>query len=107
LVRVTIVLRSFAHNLYPVHELRSSSRWRVVATSIVFVQPETVLRWHRAGFRRFWRRRSRLRKTSPLPRETIDLVREMAARGRPWGAGDPVQELAGVLAFGGRRRARF
>jgi hypothetical protein len=30
--------------------------WR---RAIVLVQPETVLRWHRAGFRRFWRRRSR------------------------------------------------
>jgi hypothetical protein len=53
---------------------------------IVLVQPETVLRWHRAGFRRFWRRRSRPRKTSPLPRETIHLIRDMAARGRLWGA---------------------
>jgi hypothetical protein len=52
----------------------------------VVVQPETVLRWHRAGFRLFWRRRSRPRKASPLPSETIDLIRDMAARGRLWGA---------------------
>src|SRR5882672_6966268 len=57
--------------------------WRRV---IVLVQPETVLRWHRAGFRRFWRRRSRPQKTSPLAPETIDLIRDMAARGRLWGA---------------------
>jgi hypothetical protein len=38
--------------------------WR---RAIVVVQPETVLRWHRAGFRLFWRRRSRPRKASPLP----------------------------------------
>jgi len=57
--------------------------WR---RAIAIVQPETVLRWHRAGFRRFWRRRSRPRKTSPLPPETIDLIRGMAARGRLWGA---------------------
>jgi transposase InsO family protein len=57
--------------------------WRRV---IVLVQPETVLRWHRAGFRRFWRRRSRSHTTSPLPRETIELIRDMAARGRLWGA---------------------
>jgi putative transposase len=49
--------------------------------AIAIVQPETVLRWHRAGFRLFWRRRSRPRKTSPLPPETIDLIRDMAARG--------------------------
>ena len=57
--------------------------WR---RAIVLVQPETVMRWHRAGFRLFWRRRSRSRKTSPLPRETINLIRDMAARGRLWGA---------------------
>jgi len=57
--------------------------WRRV---ILLVQPETVLRWHRAGFGRFCRRRSRPHKTSPLPRETIDLIRDMAARGRLWGA---------------------
>jgi hypothetical protein len=42
--------------------------WRRV---IAIVQPETVLRWHRAGFRLFWRRRSRPRKTSTgQPRQT-------------------------------------
>ncbi len=62
---------------------RLLSSWR---RAIVVVQPETVLRWHRAGFRLFWRRRSRPRKASPLPPETIDLIRDMAARGRLWGA---------------------
>src|SRR5215470_8790317 len=57
--------------------------WR---RAIAIVQPDTVLRWHRAGFRLFWRRRSRPRKMSPLPPETIDLIRDMAARGRLWGA---------------------
>src|SRR5882672_7499953 len=37
---------------------RLLSSWR---RAIVVVQPETVLRWHRAGFRLFWRRRSRPR----------------------------------------------
>ena len=62
---------------------RLLSSWR---RAIVVVQPETVLSWHRAGFRLFWRRRSRPRKASPLPSETIDLIRDMAARGRLWGA---------------------
>jgi hypothetical protein len=57
--------------------------WR---RAVVLVQPEAVLRWHRAGFRRFWWRRSRPRKTSPLSPETIHLIRDMAARGRLWGA---------------------
>jgi hypothetical protein len=57
--------------------------WR---RAIVLVGPETILRWHRAGFRLFWRRRSRSRKTSPLPREAVNLIRDMAPRGRLWGA---------------------
>jgi hypothetical protein len=57
--------------------------WR---PAIVLVQPGTVLRWHRAGFRQFWRRRSRSQKTSPLAPKTIDLIRDMAAQGRLWGA---------------------
>jgi putative transposase len=61
---------------------RLLSSWR---RAIAIVQPDTVLRWHRTGFRLFWRRRSRPRKTL-LPPETIDLIRDMAARGRLWGA---------------------
>ncbi|HEX8112446.1 MAG TPA: hypothetical protein VF516_32170, partial [Kofleriaceae bacterium] len=56
--------------------------WR---RAIAIVQPETVLRWHRTGFRLFWRRRSRPRKTSPLPPETLDLIRDMG-RGDACGA---------------------
>src|SRR5208283_6186079 len=57
--------------------------WR---QAIAIVQPDTLLRWHRAGFRLFWRLRSRPRRGSPLAKETIDLIRDMARRGRLWGA---------------------
>jgi hypothetical protein len=35
-----------------------------VLKAITIIRPETVVRWHRAGFRRYWRWRSR-RKESP------------------------------------------
>jgi putative transposase len=54
--------------------------------AIAIMQPDTLLRWHRAGFRLFWRLRSRPRRGSPLAKETIDLIRDMARRGRLWGA---------------------
>jgi hypothetical protein len=54
--------------------------------AVAIVQPDTILRWYRAGFRLFWRIRSRTRGNSPLPKETIDLIRDMARRGRLWGA---------------------
>jgi putative transposase len=57
--------------------------WR---RSIAIVQPDTILRWHRAGFRLFWRARTRHRKESSLPAETIGIIRDMARRCRLWGA---------------------
>ena len=62
---------------------RLLEHWRA---AILVVQPDTLIRWHRAGFRLFWRRRSRPHKASPLPNETLDLIRDMARRGRLWGA---------------------
>jgi len=51
------------------------------------VQPETLLRWHRDLFRRYWRRKSRTRKQkSRVPQETIELIRQMANENRLWGA---------------------
>src|SRR5437763_16660276 len=38
-----------------------ASRLHTWANALVIVQPETVLRWHREGFRLFWKRQSRPR----------------------------------------------
>jgi putative transposase len=58
--------------------------WR---RALAIVQPETVLRWHREGFRMFWRRRSRpARVERRVTAETISLIREMATNNRTWGA---------------------
>jgi len=65
-----------------------ASRLRAWRQALLIVQPETVLRWHRQGFRLFWRRKSRPR-SAPKPKvaaETIALIREMAAANRLWGA---------------------
>jgi hypothetical protein len=59
--------------------------WR---RALILVKPETVLRWHRGGFRRFWRRKSR----SAGPREPllapdlVALIERMTAENRLWGA---------------------
>ena len=58
--------------------------WRQV---LVIVQPATLLRWHRQGFRLFWTWRSRSRVGRPLiPAETIALIKGMAADNPLWGA---------------------
>src|ERR1022692_5259304 len=51
------------------------------------VQPETVLRWHRDGFRWVWRRKSKSSGAERrLAAETIALIRTMATENRTWGA---------------------
>jgi putative transposase len=59
-------------------------RWK---DALLIVKPETVLRWHRAGFRLFWKRKSRTYSRQPkLAAETITLIKEMATNNRLWGA---------------------
>jgi putative transposase len=57
--------------------------WR---RALAIVQPETLLRWHREGFRLFWRRRSRTIKKQRMAKETVSLIQEMATENRLWGA---------------------
>ncbi len=64
-----------------------ASRLRSWASALVIVQPDTLLRWHRQGFRLVWRRTSRAATSRPrLPDETIARIKEMAAANRRWGA---------------------
>src|SRR6266481_5612743 len=54
---------------------------------ITIVQPETIIRWHRAGFRRYWRWKSRSHGGRPkVPMEIRRLIREMSLANRLWGA---------------------
>src|ERR1700710_382454 len=55
--------------------------------SLAIVKPETVIRWHRAGFRAYWRWKSRLRGGRPkTPLEVRQLIREMSLANPLWGA---------------------
>jgi transposase InsO family protein len=55
--------------------------------AIAIVQPETIMRWHRAGFRLYWRWKSRSRGGRPkVPTEIRRLIREMSLANRLWGA---------------------
>ena len=59
-------------------------RWRDV---LVIVKPETVVAWHRAGFRLYWRWRSLPRGGQPkLPVEIRSLIRRLADENTIWGA---------------------
>src|SRR5215813_15180920 len=51
------------------------------------VQPDTILRWHRAGFRAYWRWKSRARPGRPrVSRELCELIRRMSTENPLWGA---------------------
>jgi hypothetical protein len=61
--------------------------WPGVLEAMAIVRPETVLRWHRDGFRAYWRWKSRSRPGRPrVPREVRDLIRQMSLANRLWGA---------------------
>ena len=56
-------------------------------TALHIVQPETLLRWHRDLFRRYWKRKSKAKSRKPrIPQETIDLIKQMAIENPRWGA---------------------
>jgi transposase InsO family protein len=55
--------------------------------TITIVQPDTVLRWHRSGFRLYWRWKSRSHGGRPkIPVEVRSLIRRMSVENPLWGA---------------------
>ena len=62
------------------------NRWKEV---LMVVKPEAVVRWHRKGFRFYWKCRSRNKKgkgKSPMAKEVITLIQQMAAENPTWEA---------------------
>src|ERR1700687_5609533 len=54
---------------------------------VTIVQPETLVGWHRAGFRRYWRWQSRRRGGRPrIDMELRALIRQMSTENQLWGA---------------------
>ena len=61
--------------------------WPCLLGVVQIAQPETILRWHRAGFRRFWRWKCRKRVWRPrIDRELRELIRRMSMENSLWGA---------------------
>jgi transposase InsO family protein len=58
-----------------------------VLDALQIVKPETVIRWHRAGFRTYWRWKSRSRGGRPrIATEIRQLIRQMSIANALWGA---------------------
>ena|SRR6266849_4614796 len=58
-----------------------------VRDALAIVKPDTVIRWHRAGFRAYWRGKSRSGGGRPkVPLEIRQLIRDMSLANPLWGA---------------------
>jgi len=90
--QLTIALRQAPPRL----RLRSGDRalligmtrlWPSLLGMAQVVQPETILRWHRAGFKMFWRWKSRNRVGRPkIDRGLRDVIERMSKENPLWGA---------------------
>jgi putative transposase len=69
--------------------------WR---RALTIVQPDTFSRWHRKGFRLFWRWKSKPRGRPRVPAELQKLIVEMANENPTWGEERIAAEL--LLKFG-------
>ncbi len=75
------------------HRVADSTRWLIAFLSRVFdwrsalvvVKPDTLIRWHRKGFRLFWCWKSRPAGRPRLPKDLQGLIRKMAAENPTWG----------------------
>ncbi len=88
----------------PKPRLRNSDRlfwillqrwWPGWQRALSIVKPETVIGWHRLGFRLFWRWKSRVRYGRPsLDRELVSLIHHMWSSNPTWGSKRIQAELA-------------
>ncbi len=62
--------------------LSSLIEWRRI---LIIVKPDTLIGWHRKGFRLFWRRKSKPRGRPRLPSDLRQLIRDVATANRTWG----------------------
>ncbi len=75
---------SFGDRIFWVWLSRLLGEWRSV---LVIVKPETVIAWHRKGFRLYWAWKSRHRDGRPsVSNEVRDLIRRMSLANARWGA---------------------
>ena len=79
----------------------SSTRFTMVTLSRLFdwrdalivVKPDTLIRWHRKGFRLFWRWKSRPKGRPPVPVDLQKLIMQMATSNVTWGEERIAHEL--------------
>jgi putative transposase len=63
---------------------KCSNGWK---SSLVIVKPDTVINWHRQGFRLYWRWRLRTKKVGRprIPRRHIEFIKRISRENPAWG----------------------
>src|SRR5215813_14306395 len=64
--------------------LARPSRWFDWRNALIAVKPDTLIRWHRKGFRLFWKWKSRPRGRPSIPAQLRKLIIEMATQSPTW-----------------------
>ena len=73
-----------------------SKLWSGWQKCVCFVQPETIIRWERKRFTRFWRRRSEAQRWAErprIPKEHIEIIRRISRENPGWGEDRKADEL--------------
>jgi putative transposase len=80
-----------------------SQIWEGWKSSLVIVKPDTVIGWHRQGFRLYWRWRSRTKKIGRprIPRKHIEFIKRISRENPTWGEDKIFEELK--IKFGVER----
>ena len=74
--------------------------WKDWRQALIFVKPETVIKWHRQGFKRYWRWKSRSSQVGrpKLDQEIRDLIRRISGENPLWGV-PRIQSDLGLLGY--------
>jgi putative transposase len=77
-----------------------SSLWKNWRSALIIIKPDTVLRWHREGFRNYWRWKSKARNSGrpKIDSEIRELIRRMSEENPLWGA-PRIQAELNLLGF--------
>jgi hypothetical protein len=71
---------------------RSLKDWK---EALIFVKPDTVVKWHRRGFRYYWKQKSRSKPgRPPVGMAIIMLIKRLSKENETWGAPRITDELA-------------
>lgn len=75
-----------------------------VLDALNILKPETVIRWHRAGFRAYWRWKSIARDGRPkTPLEIRQLIRDVSIANPLWGAPRTTVNFSCLASMSGKR----